>query len=83
MHNNTPSSRWIKRFFTSFVKHGGHNGDATLSICLDRYGIPLYREGATAQAAGLAAATAYRLHRQVTDLREEVDGLRYEASKVN
>lgn len=75
MRKDSPSGRWLKHFDAAFVEHGGHNGYQTLKVCRTEYAIPLYQLGATPAAAGMAAATAYRLHRKAEDLQERVDGI--------
>ena len=62
MRTETPSPRWLVAFDKAFVKSGGHNGITTIQTARQNHGMPLYSEGATARAAGLAAATAYKLH---------------------
>jgi len=74
-----PSRRWLKQFDVAFIKHGGHNGPQTLTVCRTQYAVPFYQAGATAVAAGLAAAIAYRLHSEVTELKEQVDGMLHDA----
>jgi hypothetical protein len=75
MRKKYPSERWLKQFDAAFVENGGHSGAQTLKVCRAEYAIPLYRRGAPPRAAGLAAVLAYRLHRRVTDLQEQVDSI--------
>ena len=75
MRKEYPSHRWLKQFDAAFVAQGGHNGYQTLKVCRAKYAIPLYQQGAIPAAAGLAAATAYRLYRRGEDLQERVDSI--------
>lgn len=75
MRKESPSPQWLRQFDAAFIANGGHNGPRTLAVCREKYAVPLYQQGATARAAGLAALQAYRLYNQNALLEEQVEGL--------
>lgn len=75
MRTETPSPRWLKQFDAAFIAAGGHNGPATINAVRTAHAILLYRKGATAAAAGAAAAESYKLRSRL-GMAEEALGWR-------
>lgn len=75
MRTDTPSRRWMRAFEKAFIDAAGHDGAQTFTVVCTEYAMNQYRAGATARSAGLAAATAYKLHGHLA-LAEEAAGWR-------
>lgn len=67
-----PTRKWLMRCFRSYEEAGGWIGVETVKA-LKPYICELYRRGATAEAAGKAAADYYRLHAATATLQEYAD----------
>jgi len=65
MRSTTPSMRWMPTAERHYIQAGGHIGPATWMAARDNYIVPLYAKGATAEAAGYAAARMATMHSEL------------------